>query len=113
MSDFEKAYHIRLNNLATKAWDAAGVASDNDAHLMSEAFRFEMRRYHRVDGGKNAKNQDVWFCWSIRKDKAGYFYSWVEVHGAKKMWRYKLASRRTKIGARDLAYDRQNAWVAK
>jgi len=109
----EFSYHQKLSNLATKTHEAAGVTSDNDKHIMDQAYQFEMRRYHIVSGGHNAKNQQVWFCWSIHWDAAGYFYSWVEVHGAKTMWRYKLASMRSKKAAMDMAYRRQNAWVKK
>jgi len=110
---FGAEYQRRLKNLAMKARDTASVVSDGDPSFMAAAHGFEYRSYRIVEAGTNANDQKVWFCCSIHRDTAGCFYSWREVHGQNRMWRYQLSTCKTKAAAKVLAYRRQNAWVAK
>lgn len=60
---------------------------------------------------RDGKGQDVFFCWTIRKDEAGYFRTWREVHTKTEIKRYDVAYRRTKAAAAEIARRRYNKFI--
>jgi hypothetical protein len=108
---WKKWYNEALQKLAQKAWDTSLVVTDGDLDASRKVYRDVIIRHHWYDAGLNKKNQDVMFCWAIRRDSTGKFRSWREVHTSTTIKRYDVAYRRTKHAAQELARKRYNHFI--
>ncbi|HEX6826694.1 MAG TPA: hypothetical protein VF077_10305 [Nitrospiraceae bacterium] len=108
----DNSYQGRLTRLAMKERNATKLLTDSEL-AADDAYMAARKRYSYVSGGTNAKGQEVWFCWSTKKDKNGLWWSWREVHTKTAIHRYNVSTRTKKSSAKALAYRRQNAWVDK
>lgn len=106
-----KWYSTALTKLAMKAADASLVVTGGDKELAEKVFRDVRCRHYWHDAGTNGKGQDVFFCWTTRKDEAGYFRTWREVHTQTEIKRYNVAYRRTKAAAAEIARRRYNKFI--
>ena len=103
----------RLYAHSNRAAEVTSMMTDGDTKAMQMAVRFAEQNYRYVSGGDNDKGQLVWFCWSTKKDKEGWWWGWREVHTKTTIKRYQLSSRKTKAAVKALAYRRQWAYIDK
>lgn len=108
---WRKWYHGALHKLAQDAYDATLVVTDGNHSQAAITYRNVLIRHYWYDAGVNEKNQDVLFCWSLKKDSTGRYRSWREVHTSTTIKRYDVAYRRTKRAAQELARKRYNRFI--
>lgn len=69
--------------------------------------------YHYWPAGMDGRNRKVHFCWSTKRNAAGYFLTWREVIGKDNGKRDMWSARKTKSACAEIARRRQNAFIDK
>ena len=106
-----KWYFARIRALADKAYETTMVVTDGDREAAIQAYSDYNIRYHWHDAGQNSKQQEVFFCWTIYRDRTGYYRTWREVHTSTTVKRYDVARRKTKAGVAEIARRRYNKFI--
>jgi hypothetical protein len=87
------------------------IVSDKDVNFSLEAKRDVRIRHYWHEAGQNEKGQDVFYCWTIRRDASGQYRTWREVHTLTEIKRYDIVYKRTKAQAAEVARKRYNAFI--
>ena len=106
-----KWYWNALEVHARRAFDTVMVVSDGDVSLANQARRDERLRHYWHEAGQNDKGQEVFFCWTLRKDASGHYRTWREVHTQTAIKRYDVVYKRTKAQAAEVARKRYNVFI--
>lgn len=106
-----KWYWACLEVYATRVFDTVMVVSDGDVILASQARQDARLRHYWYEAGQNDKGQEVFFCWTLRKDASGHYRTWREVHTQTAIKRYDVVYKRTKAQAAEVARKRYNVFI--
>lgn len=95
-------------------FERAAAERDPNAHKLSRVMAGPHGlNYHYAWGGKNGRNQTLWFCWSTHRNVAGYFLGWREVRGKRKVRRDRWVARKSRIAVKKLAQRRAEQSLKK
>jgi hypothetical protein len=89
--------------------EAKAAAADPRAHKLSRVMNDTAYRYWRA--GKDARGREVRFCYSSRRNVAGYFLGWREIASKAQTKRDQWCARKTRAACEEVARRRQNAWI--
>lgn len=85
--------------------------ADPHKHRLTRVMENNDYRYWRA--GTDGRGREVRFCWSTHRNVAGYFLSWREVIGKNGGKRDQWSARKARSACKELAAQRQNAWIDK
>ena len=106
-------FSLKLMELAKKQGEMVRTISDNDIHMVSAAYRDAQMRYTLLSCGKDGRGSQVYFCYTRRRDTAGYYRSWKEVHTQWEIKRFKMSYFAHKVSAQNMARRRYKKYLEK